>query len=132
MEEDLQRTGKRNIIIGGLWLIGGITVTAGTYVLAASSSSGGTYAVTLGPILYGGVRLLYGILQIRQTHAGDDAENALPSERIANGLGLDELVSQIEDALESGDPTEVAWAKEELKSIPQEHAQRLRAKHSMI
>jgi len=49
---------KRNIVVGGLWCLGGIVVTAATY------SSGGRYVVAWGAILFGGIQLIRGLLQL--------------------------------------------------------------------
>jgi len=55
--------GQKNMLHGGLWCLGGTLVTAVTYGMAASSSSGGTYFVAWGAILFGGIQLLKGIYQ---------------------------------------------------------------------
>jgi len=47
------------MIIGGLFCIGGIAVTALTYSAAAG---GGTYVVTWGAILFGGFRFFRGVM----------------------------------------------------------------------
>jgi hypothetical protein len=53
--------GLRNMGFGALWCIGGIAVTAVTYSMA--SQGGGTYIVTWGAILFGGIQFLRGLWQ---------------------------------------------------------------------
>jgi hypothetical protein len=53
-------TGKRNMLSGALWCIGGIVVTAITMSMA---SSGGTYIVAWGAILFGGIQFIQGLVQ---------------------------------------------------------------------
>ena len=52
----------RNVIVGALWCIGGIVVTAVTY--NAVKDTGGTYFVAYGAILFGGVQFLKGLFQL--------------------------------------------------------------------
>lgn len=52
--------GKRNMVVGGLWCLGGIAVTIGTYALA---SGGGTYTVAWGAILFGLFQFIKGVIQ---------------------------------------------------------------------
>jgi hypothetical protein len=54
--------GGKNMLHGALWCIGGITVTFVTYS-SAVSSGGGTYVVTWGAILFGGLQFLKGMYQ---------------------------------------------------------------------
>lgn len=51
-------TGKRDMLIGGLWIAGGLIITIGTYTMA---SNGGTYFITYGPIIYGVIRFFKGV-----------------------------------------------------------------------
>jgi len=46
---------KRSVAVGMAWLIGGLVVTFGSY-MAAVNSGGGTYVVTWGAILFGGIQ----------------------------------------------------------------------------
>jgi hypothetical protein len=57
----LNRAGKRNMLFGASWCIGGIAVTAITY--EAASQSGGTYLIAWGAILFGGIQFLHGLFQ---------------------------------------------------------------------
>jgi hypothetical protein len=52
--------GKRNMIVGGIWCVGGTAVTIGTYTAA---SGGGTYVVAWGAIIFGGYQFLKGLGQ---------------------------------------------------------------------
>jgi hypothetical protein len=51
---------NRDIAVGGAWLGGGLLVTIGSYLLAASSPGGGHYMIATGAMLYGVVRILRG------------------------------------------------------------------------
>ena len=55
--------GKKNMLHGLLWCIGGVLVTAATYQMAASSSNGGTFVVAWGAIVFGGIQFLRGAAQ---------------------------------------------------------------------
>ena len=55
-----KETGKKNMLRGSLWFIGGIVVTVGSLML---TSSGGTYIVSWGAIIFGGLQLLQGLYQ---------------------------------------------------------------------
>jgi hypothetical protein len=55
--------GGRDVLYGGLWLLGGIVVTAGTY-LAAEERGGGRYVVAWGAMLFGGLQFLRGLLAV--------------------------------------------------------------------
>ena len=60
--------GKRNMIHGVTWCIGGLLVTAFTYGLAAeaaSRSGQGTYWVAWGAVFFGALRFLKGLHQYR-------------------------------------------------------------------
>ncbi|HTX89994.1 MAG TPA: SH3 domain-containing protein [Anaerolineales bacterium] len=54
--------GKKNMVYGALWFIGGIIVTVGTYS-AAAASGGGTYFVTWGAIIFGAIQFIQGFFQ---------------------------------------------------------------------
>jgi hypothetical protein len=56
-----REAGTKNIVIGALWCVGGIVVTAATYQMA---SGGGTYVVAWGAILFGGIQSLRGLCQV--------------------------------------------------------------------
>jgi len=54
---------RSDLLMGALWLGGGLLVTLGTYS-AAAAGGGGRYLVTTGAIAYGGVRLLRGLSRL--------------------------------------------------------------------
>ncbi|HET6990977.1 MAG TPA: hypothetical protein VFJ43_06620 [Bacteroidia bacterium] len=51
--------GRNDMIIGGLWIAGGLILTIGSYM--AVSESGGHYFITYGPIIYGVIRFFRGV-----------------------------------------------------------------------
>ena len=67
------RSGKKNMIYGALWCIGGIVVTAVTY---SAASGGGTYIVAWGAIIFGAIQFFYGLMQYstKREAALDNAE----------------------------------------------------------
>jgi hypothetical protein len=56
-----QKAGRRNMIVGGLWCVGGILVTAITY---SAASGGGTYIITWGAIIFGAIQFFRGLSQM--------------------------------------------------------------------
>ena len=54
---------KRNMLIGGLWCIGGTVVTVLTYQAAANNPGGGSYVVAWGAIIFGAFQFLRGVFQ---------------------------------------------------------------------
>lgn len=54
--------GRRNMLFGALWCIGGTVVTVATYS-AASSGGGGRYVIAWGAILFGAVQFFQGLFQ---------------------------------------------------------------------
>jgi hypothetical protein len=63
-EEDqspvIQEIGKKNMLYGALWCMGGIIVTTVTYIMAGE---GGTYIVTWGAIVFGAFQFFKGFVQ---------------------------------------------------------------------
>jgi hypothetical protein len=51
---------NRNMLVGGLWCVGGIVVSVATY--SAASSGGGSYVVAWGAIIFGGIQFFRGLL----------------------------------------------------------------------
>lgn len=64
----------RNIIVGGLFFVGGIIVTAVTYT---SASEGGSYVVAWGAIIFGGIQMVRGFFQLG-TEDHDDGRQYPP------------------------------------------------------
>ena len=54
--------GKKNMLYGALWCMGGIIVTAVTY---AAASEGGTYVIAFGAIVFGVIQFFRGFFQYR-------------------------------------------------------------------
>jgi len=52
---------RRNMIVGGFWLFGGLAVTVAALSAAASSPGGGSYVVAWGAILFGGLQFFRGV-----------------------------------------------------------------------
>ncbi len=52
--------GRKNMLYGALWLIGGIVVTVVSY---SAASGGGTYLITWGAIIFGGFQFVQGLYQ---------------------------------------------------------------------
>jgi hypothetical protein len=50
---------NRDMLVGGLWCVGGIIVTV---VTLAAASGGGTYVVAWGAIIFGGIQFFRGLL----------------------------------------------------------------------
>jgi len=53
--------GQKLMLYGFLWCVGGIVVTVVSYSIASSSSSGGTYFVAWGAVLFGGWQMIKGL-----------------------------------------------------------------------
>jgi hypothetical protein len=53
---------RQNIVVGALWCVGGIIVTAATY--NAVKDTGGTFLIAWGAILFGGIQFLKGLIQL--------------------------------------------------------------------
>ena len=58
----VKEAGQQNMLYGALWCVGGILVTAVTY-MAAAGGGGGTYVVAWGAILFGGIQFFRGLAQ---------------------------------------------------------------------
>ena len=58
-----KESAQRDLVMGSVWLGGGLLVTLVSYA-AASSGSGGRYVVTTGAIAYGLVRLVRGMIRL--------------------------------------------------------------------
>ncbi len=60
--EQTRARGKKNVLWGAIWCIGGTIVTVVTYSIA---SGGGTYIVAWGAIIFGAIQLIMGLLQLQ-------------------------------------------------------------------
>lgn len=60
-----KEVGKKNMLYGALWFIGGVVVTVGTL---SAASGGGTYIVAWGAILFGGIQFVQGLIQFLTTN----------------------------------------------------------------
>src|SRR5712692_7157482 len=58
----LKDAGRKNMLYGAMWCIGGIVVTALSY-RAAANSGGGRYVLAWGAILFGGIQFFRGMIQ---------------------------------------------------------------------
>ena len=56
----LKETGKKSMLYGALWFIGGTVVTLGTL---AAASGGGTYVIAWGAIIFGAIQFFRGLSQ---------------------------------------------------------------------
>lgn len=61
VNDPVRAAARRNLLLGGLWLGGGLVITLLTYGVASSSRTGGTYVVAWGAIVVGAVRIFRGL-----------------------------------------------------------------------
>lgn len=59
IKESKKENGKKDMLYGALWCIGGIVVTAITY---SAASGGGTYIVAWGAIFWGAIQFIKGLI----------------------------------------------------------------------
>ncbi len=59
----LKEAGKRNMLCGAAWCIGGVLVTALSYGAAAHSMGGGSYIVAWGAVIFGAIQFFRGLGQ---------------------------------------------------------------------
>ena len=67
----LKEAGRKNMLFGALWCIGGTLVTLITYSAASANPGGGSYVVAWGAIIFGAVQFFRGLSQT----AGDSAHS---------------------------------------------------------
>lgn len=79
-----RKSGRKNMIFGALWCIGGFVVTAMTYSMAANSPTGGTYVVAWGAMVFGAVQFFIGVFEM----AKSQPEDTIVPETSANELNL--------------------------------------------
>jgi hypothetical protein len=56
----IREAGKKNMLYGAIWCIGGIVVTAATF---SAARAGGSYVVAWGAIIFGAVQFFRGVGQ---------------------------------------------------------------------
>lgn len=56
----MSEAGRKNMLYGGLWCVGGIIVTAVTY---GAAGGGGSYVVAWGAIIFGAIQFFRGLAQ---------------------------------------------------------------------
>jgi hypothetical protein len=81
----LREAGRKEMIRGALWCVGGILVTAASYQAA---SRGGTYVVAWGAIIFGAIKFFRGLARMQAAGPGepageDAAEAGAPGDSIA-------------------------------------------------
>lgn len=59
-ERGVRGAGRRNMLFGALWCVGGVVVTAATFNAA---QAGGGYVVAWGAILFGAIQFVMGLTQ---------------------------------------------------------------------
>lgn len=57
--QEAKKEGRNDMIIGGLWIAGGLILTIGSYMMVADK--GGRYFITYGPVIYGVIRFFKGV-----------------------------------------------------------------------
>ena len=62
--EELRRSGQKSVAVGGLFVVIGLALTIFTY--AKASGSGGRYLVAYGPVIFGGMQLVRGLVATSQ------------------------------------------------------------------
>ena len=75
-ESPHQVAANRDMLVGGLWCLGGIIVTVVTYSSVANSPGGGTYVVAWGAILFGALRFIRGLTGESKAKPKDDSAEA--------------------------------------------------------
>jgi hypothetical protein len=60
VHEAKREAGKKNMLYGALWCIGGTVVTVGTMMAA---KGGGSFVIAWGAIVFGGLQFIWGVCQ---------------------------------------------------------------------
>jgi hypothetical protein len=63
LKEAKRKNASKDLVVGGLWFLGGISVTVLTY--SAASNGGGTYFVAYGAIIFGAVQFIRGLMRLK-------------------------------------------------------------------
>ncbi len=74
---------EKQAFFGFLWFGGGLLVTCLTYSLA-SNGGGGTYAVAWGPVVFGGIKMMRGLLGLAAGDSEVDVDSSpetVPADR---------------------------------------------------
>ena len=66
----LREAGRKEMIRGALWCVGGILVTAASY---RAASRGGTYVVAWGAIIFGAIKFFRGLARMQAAGPGEPA-----------------------------------------------------------
>jgi hypothetical protein len=80
----LRAAGKKNMLYGAVWCIGGILITALTY--SAASQRGGTYFITWGAIIFGAVQFFRGLGQYLQNQGVPSAATSSASSAVIENV----------------------------------------------
>jgi hypothetical protein len=62
--DELKGRGKKKMIFGALWFIGGLVFTGASY---AAASGGGTYVIAYGAVIFGIVQFIRGVLEYNKS-----------------------------------------------------------------
>ncbi len=77
-DRESAKAGPKNMLIGALWCVGGIIVTAVTFSLA---TGGGTYVVAWGAIVFGAVQFIKGVIQTQKGKNISDSDASVTDAR---------------------------------------------------
>ncbi len=58
----LDQLGRRNMLFGGMWFVGGLIVTLGT--MAMVSEGGGRFVIAWGAVIWGAIQFIRGKTQV--------------------------------------------------------------------
>lgn len=59
--DDLEAAGKKNMLIGAVWVVGGLALTILT--LTTSAQTGATYIIAWGAVIFGAIQVAQGLMQ---------------------------------------------------------------------
>jgi len=94
-ENPARAVAEKRMLHGALWCIGGVAVTAFTYMAAASGPGGGTYVVAWGAIVFGAIQFFRGLTGKNEQPSTED----VGYDALAYGTRL-ETQGRVEEALE--------------------------------
>lgn len=58
-QEELKAAAKKDMLVGGLWLFGGLAVT---FISYSAASGGGRYVMAWGAVIFGGFQFIRGLI----------------------------------------------------------------------